>query len=214
MCNFVSRCTLVHRMTYTIRFSGNARHVLSNVGSQPASGSGQSVADNLHTMFTGSRNRTTTGTEFNPYNRLGRMASGRPSDRRSVRQPMKQSRPRPGRVRSVRVVYVKVRRLPHQFSKRLVLLDGIVDIVSSESEETIRQHLCDVLHVGPTHQGVVARDLQFLSCSNKELYAPTMATDQEWTGGRVLALIGQGKLYVRVQMDSGVQVRHYTDMII
>lgn len=103
--------------------------------------------------------------------------------------------------RTYKVVFIKETELPTHCSKSSIIMDGIIDIKSSDEEMDIKENLKKILLLS----GVSCDDITILTYNSKKLSLPHCAPGFLWNGQQVKAAVGQGKLYVMV---IGYKVRY------
>lgn len=108
-------------------------------------------------------------------------------------------RAKPGKLKTVpsktyKVVFIHNTDLPTNFTKRLVLLEGIVTVNIDDDELIIMDSLKAILQSA----GISAERIIILSYVAKRLSVPCAVPGFSWNGQQLKTNIGQGKLYVMV----------------
>ena len=102
--------------------------------------------------------------------------------------------------KSVKVVFIQDIEIPAMLTANNVLLEGILNITSEDSEDSIRFKLIKVLQ-GNIQDGILPSEVQFLSCCHKKMTYPCVPTSFQFNFNGIKAVIGQGKLYVKLKVS-------------
>ena len=98
----------------------------------------------------------------------------------------------------------------YEMAKDDVLFSGTVDLMTDDSEESLRYKICEVLSTRLPR--LEESDFDLVKVSRKTISTPVCSQDQKWDFAHVKVIAGQGKLYVRLnklkeQLTMGGKVR-------
>ena len=84
----------------------------------------------------------------------------------------------------------------YEMTKDDVLFSGTVDLMTDDSEESLRYKICEVLSTRLPR--LEESDFDLVKVSRKTISTPVCSQDQKWDFAHVKVIAGQGKLYVRL----------------
>ena len=84
----------------------------------------------------------------------------------------------------------------YEMAKDDVLFSGTVDLMTDDSEESLRYKICEVLSTRLPR--LEESDFDLVKVSRKTISTPVCSQDQKWDFAYVKVIAGQGKLYVRL----------------
>ena len=91
------------------------------------------------------------------------------------------------------------------FSESLVILKGEFDLTPGDSEEKIRQDLCEVFKT--KFPEIAVDDFTFIKRDRNSLVKPAVKKNHKWDFLHVKSLVGQGRLYVQLKAPSSEIIR-------
>lgn len=185
-------------MLFKIYFSEKARSVLGN----------QSLARQVSSVFGRQFSNQETSTSGIHSTRF--MASSPTASVISRNMSRKQTRnnfPKLSKVpksKIFKVVFVRETELPTNFSKDLVVSEGLLSVNDNEQEDDIINNILSILRNSNTECKACA--LKILSYSSKTLAQPCIAAGFRWSLETIKMNVGQGKLYVMVHLNDPVSL--------
>lgn len=84
----------------------------------------------------------------------------------------------------------------YSLTKDDVLFSGTVDLMTNDTEESLRCKVCEVLSIRLAR--IQEFDFDFVKVSRKTVSTPVCSQGQKWDFTHVKVIAGQGKLYVRL----------------
>ncbi|XP_063399748.1 uncharacterized protein LOC134684394 [Mytilus trossulus] len=163
----------------TAECAGQARDI---IGNRPST---SGLAQQITSVFKSSKATSHPRTHFSPIQGA--------ASRKDIRQQMKKKKKL--FEKSYKVVFIGNIKLPGILCADIILEEGLINISSEDTEDTIKNKLLDIFDSTDKDPTKII----FLSCSHKKLSKPNVPSTFKFDGIGLKALIGQGKLYVLVE---------------